>query len=196
MGSPLHFMGASPQFRHRVMRRFAHLLPHLLLAAAGTVVLLVSLDYGWVGPSGRTQPGLFPGIAAVLLIACAASEAVRAGVTRRQGGQQTGDGRTTEPRGEEVQERRVTGLGGCIAFLQTPAAKSLAVLGVAAVIVLLSGVLGLLLSIAVALLGLLVGFERVPLLRAALVTGLAVLAMWLVFDYALNVPLPPLQLGR
>ncbi|MQB01481.1 MAG: hypothetical protein GEU78_14510 [Actinobacteria bacterium] len=192
----MHSVGAPPQFRHRVVRRCVLVLPHLLLAAAGTVVLLVSLDYGWFAPGGRTQPGLFPGIAAVLLIACAGSEAVRAGVTRRQGGLQAGDGRPAEPRGEGIQERRLTGPGGGIALLQTPAAKSLAVLGVAAVIVLLSGVLGLLLSIAIALLGLLVGFERVSLLRAAVVTALAVLAMWLVFDYALNVPLPPLQLGR
>lgn len=150
-------------------------LPHLVLLVVGAIVLAVSLDYGWLGPAG-VEPGLFPGVAAVVLMCVTAYEAVHSLLLKR--------------RRESGEERpgidRVSWGGADV--------KSVALLVLAAAIVAVSSVIGLLPAIWAGLMTILVAFERISVIRALLVSTAAVAAMWGIFDYGLNVPLPQLEM--
>lgn len=161
-------------------------IARLVFLAVGLAVLIGSLGYGLETEEGLVGPGMVPFIAALVMVVATLVECVNA--LRKQ---RTGDGETEE-------ENAITDADEIDNLGRTAAQRNRAVVTVFAVIlltVLLTRIIGLLLSLGLMVLVLITFVERKPW-WIGLIAGVgSFLFGWVVFGLVLNVPLPTGMLG-
>lgn len=156
-------------------RGFRTLGPHVTLLGFGTFVFVRSLNYGWIDPGGVTQPGLFPGVAAVGIMLFAVIEIVGA-AARREAAPPVPDRASvlvTRERKRRVAVVLITMLGT----------------------VLVMPVVGLTVAVGLAIFTILLVLEGKSLKYSACVAIVAPAGLWFLFEILLSVPLPRSMIG-
>lgn len=165
------------------MSRSADLVSGALLAGLGGFVTLQSFDYGWFRAGERVGPGLVPGLAGSVMLGLGVVIVLRALVRRTEMAARSPG---AEPAGSDVADKAEPGPAE---RPRDPASTAL-VLGLTLAAIYATQWLGFVVTSGLLVFALVAVVEREAILRSAAYAAAVAFTVWLVFDYALNVPLP------
>lgn len=162
-----------------------------LIAVLGLAIALVSRDFTWFGEGGRVGSGLVAGfsglIMAVLGVVIAAKPLLRGGDTTSADPERP----APEPAPPVDQQTRTAAVPAAeVGERPRELRSTLGVLLATLAAIFLTPMIGFLAAFALLLFFVVVFIEGASLRVAAVFTGVTIGVTWLVFVYALNVPLP------
>lgn len=175
-----------------------------ILAAVGAAALIMGIGYGIFEEGGQVGPGFLPVFTGGFILAASLAEIARMYFSRAQRGHSLLDvAETVEEEAKaaigHTHGRDNTEDGGHVdTFGRTSTERNWAIVkvfGVLLVALLMTPVIGLLLSLMGMALTIVLWVERKPLVPALLATGGGFVAMYLIFVQFLGVPVPQGMLG-
>lgn len=153
------------------------------MAGLGGFVTLQSFDYGWFRAGERVGPGMVPGLAGAVMLGLGVVIVLRALVRRPE---MAARSHGAEPAGSEVAEKAEQET----AEQPRDPVSTASVLGLTLLAIYVTQWLGFVVTSGLLVFAVVAVIEREGIVRSAAYAAAVAFTVWLVFDYALNVPLP------